>query len=268
MTDADGSSSHAFDEGACLDPVAIAVLQGGVNSVIRSRVFSLMKMGLVFVENETKKMRVRDAGKVRPQGLSALDAEVLAFLSTPRTPEVLFRDRGFRTRVEAHLVNVRAGLERCHLLRSKVQQRGVNRIALFFGALIAVPGGLKLYLGVTHGKPVAFLVISFLISEAILFLMFKKRKHLTRLGRDYLKNLRERFRWTLKRQTLPEGVDPAFLVALYGAGHLSVSSLYPQYSEAFKRNATGTSGCSGGCGGSSGCSGGCSGGGCGGCGGD
>lgn len=267
LIDADGSTGHAFVEEAGLDPAAVAMLQGGVDSVIRSRVFSLMNLGLAVIEGLKEHMRVRAASGTRPGGLSALDVEVLAFLSTSRTPEELFRDKGFRARVEAHLADVRAGLERRHLIRNQSQQARALRIALLFGALIAALGGLKLYLGITHAKPIAFLVILLLASEVLLVFVFKKGKRLTRLGRDYLKNLRERFRWTLKRKTLPQGVNPAFLVALYGAGHLSVSSLYPQYSEAFKRNAAGTSGCSGGCGGGGSSSDGGSGG-CGGCGGD
>lgn len=267
LTDADGSSNHAFMEQAGLDPVETAVLQGGVDSVIRSRVFSLMNLGLVVIDGQKKNMRIQASGTASPSGLSALDREILAFLSTPRTPRELFRNNDFRTRIEGHLRDVLTGLEQRHLIRSEAQQERAVRITLFSGALIAALGGLKLYLGITHGRPVAFLVILLLVSEVLLFFIFKKGKGLTRLGRDYLKNLRERFRWTLKRRTLPQGVDPAFLVALYGAGHLYVSSLYPQYSKAFKRNATGTSGCSGGCG-SGGCSSGGYSGGCGGCGGD
>jgi uncharacterized protein (TIGR04222 family) len=266
LTDADGSTGQAFVEEAGLDPVAVAMLQGGLDSVIRSRVFSLMNLGLVIIEGEKENMRVRAASGARPGGLSGLDMEILAFLSAMRTPEELFRDRGFRARVEAHLVDVRAGLERRQLIRSQSQQARAFRIALFFGALIAALGGLKLYLGITHAKPVVFLVILLLASEVFLLFIFKKGKGLTRLGRDYLKNLRERFRWTLKRKKLPQGVDLSFLVALYGAGHLSVNSLYPQYSEAFRRNAAGASGCSGGCGGGGSSDGGS--GGCGGCGGD
>lgn len=268
LTDADGSASYASVDEAGLDPVAVAVLQGGVDSVIRSRVFSLMNRGLVVIENEKKKTSIHGAGGVRPGGLSALDTEILAFLSTERTPEDLFRDKDFRAKIEAHLVDVRAGLERRHLVKGSSQQARSVRIALLFGALLAFLGGLKLYLGVMYARPIVFLVISLLASEGILFLIFRKRKYLTRLGRVYLKNLRERFRWTRKRRTLPEGIDPAFLVALFGAGHLYVSSLYPQYTEAFKRNAAGGSGCSGGCGGGGSSSdGGSSGGGCGGCGG-
>ena len=267
LTDADGSSSNAFVEEAGLDSAAIAVMQGGVNSVIRSRVFSLMNRGLAVIEGQKKNMRVRASEAACPRELSALDAEALAFLSTPRMPEELFRDRGFRARLEAHLVGVKADLVRRHLVRDEAQQARAVRIAFFFGALIAALGGLKLYLGITHAKPVAFLVILLLVSEALLFFIFKKRRGLTRLGRVYLKNQRERFNWTRKRRTLPEGVDPAILVALFGAGHLYVSSLYPQYSEAFRRSAAGGSGCSGGCGGAGSSDGGSSGGGCGGCGG-
>lgn len=269
LTDADGSARHAPVDESGLDPVAVAVLQGGVDSVIRSRVFSLMNRGLVVIENGKKKASIRAASKADTRGLSAIDTEILAFLSIERTTEALFTDEEFRARVEAHLADVRAGLELRNLVKNEAQQARVVKITLLFGALVASLGGLKLYLGVMRAKPIAFLVIVFIVSEAILFLILRKRKHLTRLGRVYLKDLRERFRWTRKRKTLPEGVDPALLVALYGAGHLYVSSLYPQYTEAFRRNASGGSGCSGGCGGgsSSGSSDGGSGG-CGGCGGD
>ncbi|MCC6501886.1 MAG: TIGR04222 domain-containing membrane protein [Deltaproteobacteria bacterium] len=267
LTDADGTASRAPVVEAGLDAVAVAVLQGGADSVIRSRVFSLMSRGLVAIENEKKKMRIHAVSGARNGGLSALDAEIMAFLSIERTPEALFTDKDFRARIEAHLADVRAGLELRHLVKGKVQQERAVRIALLFGALIAAFGGLKLYLGVMRAKPIVFLVISLLVSEVIVFLIFRKRKYLTRLGRVYLKNLRERFNWTKKRRTLPQGVDPALLVALFGAGHVYVSSLYPQYTEAFKRNAAGGSGCSGGCGGGSSSDGGSSGGGCGGCGG-
>lgn len=267
--DADGSSSYASVEHSGMDPVSIAVLQGGVNSVIRSRVFNLMNQGLIVLEGEKKDMLIRAAGAPSTGTLSGLDREVLAFVSTARTPEELFRDKGFSARIESHLVEIKADLERRHLTRTPAQQARAVRIALFFGAVIAALGAIKLYLGISHGKPVAFLVILLLLSEVFLFFMFRRGRGLTRLGRASLKDLRERFRWTLKRKKLPQGVDLSFLVALYGAGHLAVSSLYPQYSEAFRRNATGSSGCSGGCGGGSSDSGsgGCSGG-CGGCGGD
>lgn len=267
LADADGTASHGPVDEAGLDPVAVAVLQGGVDSVIRSRVFSLLNRGHVVIENEKKKMSIHGASGARPGGLSALDTEILAFLSTERAPEDLFRDKDFRARIETHLAGVRAELERRRLVKGSSQQARSVRIALLFGALIAFLGGLKLYLGVMHARPIVFLVIALLASEVILFFIIRKRKYLTRLGRVYLKNLRERFRWTRKRRTLPDGVDPAFLVALFGAGHLYVSSLYPQYTEAFKRNAAGGSGCSGGCGGGGSSDGGSSGGGCGGCGG-
>lgn len=270
VADADGSS-HGPVNNAGIDPVGIAMLQGGVNSIIRSRVFNLMSQGLAVIEGEKKDMRVRASGKPHPGGLSPLDREVLAFLSAGRAPEELFTDKGFMASLEPHLEGIKADLQGRRLMRDEAQQARALRTALFFGALIAALGGLKLYLGLTHGKPVAFLVISIVVSEFVLLLIFKNGKTLTKAGRDYLKEIRERFKWTLKRKTLPKGVDLSFLVALYGAGHLSVISLYPQYSEAFRRTAAGT-GCSGGCGSSGGCSGGnsggCSGGGCGGCGGD
>lgn len=266
LTEADGQSGSQAGQ-ANLDPVAIAMLQGGVDSVIRSRVFSLMNQNLAVIEEKRKQTTVRATGNASPGGLSGLDKEVLSFISRPRMPRTLFRNREFRAKIEGRLTPIRAELEQRNIIRSEARQRRALKIALFFAAFLAAFGGLKLYLGAIHDKPVGFLIISIIVSEAAVFFLYRRWKYLTRAGRSCLKELRESFKWTLNRKELPQGVDAALLVALYGAGLTSVGFLFPQYSEAFRKNAKTNSGCSGGCGGTSSSSDGSSGGGCGGCGG-
>jgi hypothetical protein len=132
---------------------------------------------------------------------------------------------------------------------------------------MAAVGGTKLYLGITRGRPVLFLVALLTLSLIGLFRLVKPWAISTRLGRRYLWRLGEHFDWlkeSVRSGRIQEGIDPAFGAAIFGIGIVGSSLLIGQFFSPSKPSWwSGPGGWSGGCGASAGCGGG----GCGGCGG-
>jgi uncharacterized membrane protein YgcG len=133
-------------------------------------------------------------------------------------------------------------------------------------------GLAKLFLGLTHNRPVDFLIAMLIAALIAMSIAIKPSAKLTSLGTAFLKRLEEHFEWlkeAVKGKEKP-GIDPAYAFAIFGTTVLAGTLLYSSFSEAFPGKTPG--GCGGGSCGGSGCSGGgggsgCSGGGCGGCGG-
>jgi uncharacterized protein (TIGR04222 family) len=213
------------------------------------------------------------------RALSPIEEEIYQFLKEPQEPKALLKDADLRSRIERHLEPIYSELERLHLTRTATDRSRAWIAPLFMGLVLCAVGGTKLYFGLIRGRPILFLLILLLISLAVLFSkrVRKPSGNMTRLGRRYFKQISELFGKVTKESVetgkLPEGIDSAISVAIFGAGALAGTALYGTFVQAFPVKGSGSSssggwggcsiGCGGGCGGS--CGGGC-GGGCGGCG--
>ncbi len=267
---ADGSTQYPLPELTRFDPLTLAALRGGRNAVMRTAVFSLLERNLVQFQGKSRNVEIQGMpSDQKPR--TGIEKEVYQFVQTPRRSRDLFLNADLRRRIEPHLAAIYRELEQLHLIRT-----GSDRLWAWLGTLvmflvIAGVGGTKLILGLTRGRPVLFLVILLIVSFIFLFSVAKPWSLSSRLGCRYLKKLGKQFGWlkeTVKQRESSEGIDPAFGVAIFGAGILAGSTFYTSYGEAFARSSSGSSGgCGGGCGGGGCGDGGCGGGGCGGCGG-
>jgi uncharacterized protein (TIGR04222 family) len=148
----------------------------------------------------------------------------------------------------------------------------LQRQAMLLAAVVPAVGVIKIMIGISRDKPVAFLVILTIISVIVLFAAFGRRPLRSRFGDHVLKLLREQHSG-LRRESGLAAVSPAhqgtlaMAVGLYGMTMLSNTAIADEYRR-LQQNYTSSSGDSGssGCGSDGGGGGGC-GGGCGGCGG-
>jgi len=81
-----------------------------------------------------------------------------------------------------------AVLERMHLVR---EDGGRPLVKMSTVAMVGV-GSTKLYLGVTRGRPVLFLVVLMVVSMVALFKVVRPFASTSRLGRTYLEACRDR----------------------------------------------------------------------------
>ncbi len=267
---ADGSTQYPLPELTRFDPLSVAALRGSWASVIRTAIFSLWNRKLVEIKI-TKHWWKRDEIKIirmpkRKEVLSPIEEEIYRLLLTPSEPSDLLQDTGFRERIQGHLEPINRQLKELHLVRSASDRFRAWIATLVMARVIGAVGGTKLYLGITRGRPVLFLIILLIVSLIVLFGVLKPQAIFTKLGRHYLKELQEHFGWvkeSLEAGSAPEGIDPTLAIAIFGVGILAGASRYSPFSEAFSSSKYGWGG---GCGGG-GCGGGGCGGGCGGCGG-
>jgi uncharacterized protein (TIGR04222 family) len=189
--------------------------------------------------------------------LSPIEKLIYQYSLTQRRIRDLLKATGLRSQVEQHLEPLYIEFEDLHLIRTHRDQLRAWIAALTLSLVIIAVGGAKLYLKIFHNRPFVSLIIILIASIIALISVFKPGKLApTRLGRRYLKELNENFGWvqeSLKRGITPEGIDPAFAIAVFGVGALTGVSAYSHFTQAFPadkfRNAVSSGGCGGGCGG-------------------
>jgi uncharacterized protein (TIGR04222 family) len=244
----------------------ITALRGGRAAVIRTAVFSLWIQKLVEIEKVHRwwwfdKFEVTIREHELRTELNPIELEIHQFLHAPRSSRDLFRNASLKYRIERYLEPVYGELEELHLMRTKTEKDHAWMVTITIASVIAVLGGTKLYLGLTHGKSSMYLFFLLPVSLISLFVILKPWGTLTQLGRHYLKVLKDRFAWMMIVVDLdryPEGVDPTLSIAIFGISVLGGTAMYESFCEAFPLGQIG-GGCSGGC--SGGCGGGCGGGG-------
>jgi len=261
----DGSTQYSLPDINYFDPITIAALRGGGASVIKAVVFSFWVQNLVDIKGEGKDTEIKSMGaSQKSQG--TIEKEIYQFLQTPRKPRDLFQDEGLRSLIEAYLEPVYQKLEHLHLTRTAADHTRAWTAAIVMAIVLVGLGGSKIYLGITHNHPVLFLVILLIVSLFILYAIVSPNAIPTRLGRRYLKELEENFNWikdSITAERIPDGINPALVVAIFGVGALSETYFYGLFTQAFHSNSSG-GGCGGGCG--AGCGSDDGNGGCGGCG--
>ena len=265
---ADGSRQYPLPELTSFDSIGVALLSGGVYSVIQTTVFRLWDRKLIDINGEGSNatLEVKKQSQQNPSG--AVETEVYQFLQSPKKPKDIFKDASLQNRIKMHVEPIQRELEQLHLSRTESgRKRAWGITAIAFLVIFGV-GGTKYHLGKTFGYPSDFL-FGLLLGSVIVLLFttfaFGYLDITTSLGRRYLKEMNEHFGWlkdSIDEGNVPEGIDPSLAVALGGIGVLAGSALYQPYSEVFSPEKS-TGGSGGGCGGGGG-GGGCGGGGCGG----
>ncbi|MET8234782.1 TIGR04222 domain-containing membrane protein [Micromonospora sp. NPDC005298] len=245
----------------------LAYLNGGPALAVHAALGGLRGSGAIGVGPDRRLLTTGPA----PTGLTALD-QAIHWAAHQRSRA---RDLPGEQRVRDALDQLRTDLEQRGLLLSPAQRAVVRRWTRVLAALLVL-GVVRLFAGLTNGRPVGYLLLTLFGVLAAVLLLWRVPQT-TRAGRGVLRDQRR------AHTHLDPGSSPAYAtygaagaamgVALYGTA--SLWALDPGFAEqaevqrqalgGWSSGSSGTSG-GGGCGGGSSCGGGggCGGGGCGG----
>lgn len=248
------------------NPYLIAYLRGGANEALRLGVVSLVDRGLLAANNTTL---ARTPGTTERAARNRVEDALLRKFGTRSEAVSIFKDADLK----AACAEYRQQLEQAGLLPDEQAKSG-RWLRFGLGALLlGGVAGMKISIGLSRERPVAFLVILGLIALGALAATSFPR--LTPRGRAMLADVRTMYAGlrdqTSGRQQPAGAGQMMMLAAVFGVAALAPTeyayarTLFPQAS---------SSGCGSSCGSSSSCSSsgsdgggsGCGGGGCGGCG--
>lgn len=252
------------------DPITVAALLGR-SHVIRTVLFGLWSRNLVRFEGSNENPQVV-ANTGPEQGKNGFEKCLLDFLEQGHNPLVLFTNLNLRRDFDKELAPIQDKLIGTHLLLDPDTKKKKVKIAWMVALVILAAGIIKLIFGVSRNKPVGFLILEMIVGLILVLVVLKPWRITTRLGHRYLNSLKKHFDWVksaMEGGKVPNGMDPALPLAVFGTGMFTNIPAFQTFQERFGRSThSSTTGC-GGCSVSSsdgGGGGGC-GGGCGGCGG-
>ncbi|MCA9127749.1 MAG: TIGR04222 domain-containing membrane protein [Planctomycetales bacterium] len=259
-----------------IGPLEAAWLEGGNQRALSCALIDLAQSDAIKVEGS--------ALHVGPNGYAAQPEHRLSKLMLQSVVDAPNGSNWRRVSRDANsaLVQMKQKLEDVGFIHGSSTRMLVSGVTVMLLAPIIVLGAAKLYVGVSRGKPVGFLVIGEIVAILCLFALVKTAPLVTSAGKRYLQSMRSRLaaqnageneQVEQSNSQSPFGNDMLlWSTALLGTTVLMDTPFSPFHSF-FQQHAgasgASTGGCSAGCGGDSGCGGGggC-GGGCGGCGGD
>ena len=260
-----------------IDKYEIAVLSGGINTVIKLTIIDLLNRDIIEIKGYSPKVISIKKENYEPK--TPIEKIVYNYIKPSKNPKQFFKDLYLKNYIQKEINNIQDYLQEKHLLLRDEEIKKTWFTCLVIFSIVIVLGGTKMYFGIYFGKPITYLIIFMFILSIFTINSLKPNKLLiSKLGKRFLKLTKNHFLWAkneMKNNQIPNGFDPAFGYALYGIAGLGVIDIFSEFSKAFPNNQNSfsivSSGCGGGCGGGSdsGDSGssGCGGGGCGGCGG-
>lgn len=267
----------SFEEASSpeLGPYEVLLLkqrQAKVEPFFNHLLFGLWQKQLVSIVTngtvECTESGQKAAAKGEP-GLSEVERSILKLFISTNKPNKVAGDPVLKTLIKQDVIQpARAKLQNERMLKQNEELPFAWVMFLLFFGVAMFPAFIRLWLGIVHQKPSRVLIIVILFGILIGYAILAP-KLATSKGRKVLAKLTKNYQWASKKprnsapvESLPQGVSPLFIAALFGFGALYT---YPEYA-AFSHLSVST-GSSGGC---SSCSGGSDGGGggCGGCGGD
>lgn len=253
------------------DPYEIAFLGGGGRRMVDAALAALFTRGLLKLDTpKNGQARIGAAPVAEEVDLHLVEHQVWQALPQNSLAEV--------RHVRKALIPVTKGMQESLAARGYVfapsQLTRLGWLAALPLLVVMIIGAAKFCVGLSHGRPILFLVFCLFASLIVLILRLSWMKKRTAAGEGIWRRLAGRRVNPLVERAGAHVLDPtlaAMAVAIGGTGVLA-TPLYQPMHDVIHRQAPGSSGgCgSGGCGSSSGgggCGGGCGGGGCGGCGG-
>ena len=259
----DNSLKYNLPKLTRFNPVTIAYLDG-VIPMLHAVIFGLWSRGLITLKEENNVPTLTTVGSAK-EASGEIERELLSFFKSPKK---LGDIKEIKSKVENILEPAYQDMQKAHLARTKSEMAYAHNIFMVAFAAVLGLGGIKLFLGISNDKPVAFLVIFMIIVGIFLIIkLVKSGKLHSNLGKKYQKAQQKHFEWVkdkVKNGKIPEGIDPAIPIALFGTSVLAGAFAFDAFYRPIRNTHSGSDG-GGGCGG--GCGGGGCGGGCGGCGG-
>lgn len=251
------------------DPYLLAYLRAGVNETLRLAVVSLVERQLLATDGKQVK---RTSSPAPRNFFNKLEPAILNKFRDPAAISTVFKDK----ELQAHCQFYREQLEQAGLLPDASTKAA--RWLRFSAAAIVLGsvGALKVAIGLSHERPVAFLLG--LMAIAVFALIKVSFPRLTTRGQEALADARTLYGGLRDRAAFLRPGSPTaevlMLAAVFGVGALSADAfgyardLFPRAYAAGTGSESSSCGssCSSSDGGSS-CGSSCGGGGCGGCGG-
>lgn len=258
------------------DPYLIAYLRGGANEVLRVAIVSLVDRNLLEADGSKLKTRAKvSADSVR----HPIEKALIENFKTESEAKSAFDSYSLEKACEPY----RERLERAGLFPND-SIRQARQLLLTIAVLLLVAVALiKIAIGVSHERPVTYLVISMVVAAIIPFFVWSPR--LTARGKSALEDIQSLYRDLRDRShTLRGGgatAEAVMLAAVFGVAALEAEAfaytrtLFPRAASSSGESSWSSS-CGSSCGSSSdsssssscgsSCGGGGCGGGCGGCG--
>lgn len=243
-----------------LDPYAIAYLAGGADLAVNAAIACLVQRDLIAVDPGQRKLSHTGQSPSKPK---SMEYYVYQAIGSGKTIQEV------REVVARRCDEIGERLKMTELICNDARASIARILPTLLVLAVAALGGIRIAIGLSRGKPVAFLVILTAITLIVAFTGFARRPHRSKRGDRALDQLKEdnsalEATASQKAEALA-GEDFALAVGLFGMGVLASGPLAGlQLALTPPPAASGSSGssCS-----SSSCGGGCGGGGCGGCGG-
>lgn len=249
-----------------LHPYTLALLRGGEKAVLETALFSLHQRGILKFNTTASGITLLACNPESSLPEHPIDREIYYF--APQPLPAFFKNPKFAAVLKPSIARLVHELEQYHLYR--VPQTYLVWVRLIPWTVFVI-GLIKLGLGISQDKPVAFLLVALIMFFITLKILVPSK--LSLLGKDFLEALPTRFDWIRHKLDTPaqlRGIDPAFAIAALGVTVLAGSMLFEEFQQQLApltNNNTGNLESSGGSDSDGGSSDGDGGGGCGGCGG-
>ncbi len=270
---ADEPGREALD----LGPYEVAYLAGHEELAINTAIIRLIQQNVLTVSNRA----LNQSGAGLPAEAPELEQQVYDAVE----PDAGKTISAVRSAVSSQLMPIKRRLQDLGLVLSTDQAWMARFVPLVLMLLVTFCGVIKVFVGVSRGRPVSILVVLCVLSVIVACVSVGRSVFRSRRGDQALALMKDE-NAALKYQAGEriaqlDGDDLVLALALFGTGVLVGgplaelhSALRPTPAAAESGSSSwsffscGSSGCgASGCGGGGGCGGGCGGGGCGGCGG-
>ena len=208
------------------DPMALALLSGGVGRVIQTLVYDLDERGYVMLDDEG---RIAPTGEKPDSGaLNAMELRVLAAIRHRPTARQLFEDKALRHHLYNDLGPVRVNLAAQGLLQPPVVGK-VKRIVQTLGALIIIGvAGVRLrsVLTMEQGNPSYLIFLAMAATAALVALCYVlTRETASRRGQAFVAAMQTAFEEKLA-ETLGPIRSPGPKARAFGGAALYLIALY------------------------------------------
>lgn len=234
LINADGTNRYPFPELKTFDPLAIALLRGGVGEVVKTALFNLWCNGLVSIRGVGRsRAKIVSTFSDRHTPQDGVESSIYQFTKNPSTPLSLTKEPFDLERIEKHLETTYQQLEDNHLIRTGGQVISIWVITLILLAIIGGIGGARLYSIVNQQNVIEYYVIAVLVLSVLAtFFILKPWEIPTQLGKRYLVHLKQECGWfktALKSQgeMQKQSTSPVYAVALFGVDVLVDTEFAP-----------------------------------------
>jgi uncharacterized protein (TIGR04222 family) len=246
-----------------LDPYETALLAGGDTAAVKTALAGLVHRGLV--KADTVKRLLLPSGQPGAK-LPELEHELLEDITSSGGMGV---DTATSQTQTKSMTVMRERLETLGLLLTDTQAAWARLLPIILALCLPAFGIIKIFVGLSRGRPVGILVMFCIASVIGAFAVFGRRPLRSRSGDEALASIRRDNSALRSAARAPDRLassDVCLAAGLFGLSAIAVGGLADLNSalRPVVRHSSG-GGCGSGCGGG-GCGGGCGGGGCGGCG--